>query len=107
MRQGRLMCRGRNVDGEPIFHQKRFDLMIGLDFALLAAKHQITHAAVVSGDSDLLPAFEVAQQEGVVVCLVHGPRSTYAADLWSLADEHIEMDGDFMDAVRRGHGTRA
>lgn len=81
-------------------------MLIGLDFALLAAKHQITHAAVVSGDSDLLPAFEVAQREGVVVCLVHGPRSTYAGDLRSSADERIEMNSDFMEAVRRERANR-
>ena len=101
VREGRLMYRGQDADGQPIFQQKRVDLMIGLDFALLSAKHQITHAAVVTGDSDLLPAFEAAQREGVVVCLVHGPRSTYASDLRSVADERIEMDGEFMDAVRR------
>ena len=101
VREGRLMYRGLDAHGEPIFQQKRVDLMIGLDFALLAAKHQITHAAVVTGDSDLLPAFEVAQREGVVVCLVHGPRSTYAVDLRSLADERIEMDADFINSVRR------
>lgn len=59
-----------------------------------------------SGDSDLLPAFEVAQREGVVVCLVHGPRSTYAGDLRSSADERIEMDSDFMDAVRLERTSR-
>ena len=101
VREGRLMYRGQDAHGEPIFQQKRVDLMIGLDFALLAAKHQITHAAVVTGDSDLLPAFEVAQREGVVVCLVHGPRSTYASDLRSAADERIEMDRDFMEDVKR------
>lgn len=106
VRQGRLMYRGQDAEGKPIFQQKRVDLMIGLDFALLAAKHQITHAAVVSGDSDLLPAFEVAQREGVVVCLVHGPKSTYAGDLRSAADERIEMDDDFMDAVRRKRANR-
>ena len=106
VRQGRLMYRGQDADGEPIFQQKRVDLMIGLDFALLAAKHQITHAALVSGDSDLLPAFEVAQGEGVVVCLVHGPRSTYAGDLRSAADERIEMDHDFMEAIRRERASR-
>lgn len=106
VREGRLMYRGQDADGEPIFQQKRVDLMIGLDFALLSAKHQITHAAVVTGDSDLLPAFEAAQREGVVVCLVHGPRSTYASDLRSLADERVEMDHEFMDAVRQESSSR-
>ena len=101
VREGRLMYRGLDANGEPIFQQKRVDLMIGLDFALLAAKHQITHAAVVAGDSDLLPAFEVAQGEGVVVSLVHGPRSTYADELWSAADDRITIDQDFMDKVAR------
>lgn len=101
VREGRLMYRGLDTDGERIFQQKRVDLMIGLDFALLAAKHQITHAAVVSGDSDLLPAFEVAQAEGVVVCLAHGPSSTYANDLWSAADQRIGIDRNFMDDVAR------
>ena len=66
----------------------------------------LIEAAVVSGDSDLLPAFEAAQREGVVVCLVHGPRSTYASDLRSLADERIDMDGEFMDALRQEVGGR-
>jgi len=101
VREGRLAHRGQDAHGQPIFQQKRVDLMIGLDLALLSAKHQITHAAIVTGDSDLLPAFEAAQVEGVVVCLVHGPKSTYASELRSVADERIEMDDEFMDAVRR------
>ena len=52
--------------------------MLGLDFALLSAKHQITHAAVVSGDSDLIPAFEAAQQEGIKTWHIHGPERSFA-----------------------------
>ena len=33
----------------------------------------ITHLALSSGDSDLLPAVEAAKREGVVVWPVHGP----------------------------------
>ena len=106
VRRGRLTYRGQSAQGEPIFQQKRVDLMIGLDFALLAAKHQITHAAVVSGDSDLLPAVEVAQREGVVVCLAHGPKSTYADDLWFLSDERLLMDAEFMRKVSRQKSAR-
>ena len=53
VRRGRLMYRGADSAGQPIFQQKKVDLMIGLDIALLAAKNRITHAAVLSGDSDL------------------------------------------------------
>lgn len=87
VREGRLAYEGLDASGKPIFRQKRTDLLLGLDFALLSGKNQITHAAVVAGDSDLLPAFNVARQEGISVWLFHGPRrskrgdSTYAEEL--------------------------
>ena len=108
VREGRLMYRGLDRSGRPIFEQKRVDLLLGLDFALLAGKHQITHAAVISGDSDLLPAVEVAQQEGIVLWLVHGPRvskidgsSTYAEELWNKADERLELTTELITRVAR------
>lgn len=104
VRQGRLMYKGDDAQGRPIFQQKRVDLMLGLDIASLAAKQQITHAAVLSGDSDLLPAVEAAQQEGVVVWLVHGPPSTYARELWELADNRLSIDRGFMQRIERSQG---
>lgn len=107
VREGRLAFRGLDASGAPIFQQKRVDLLLGLDFALLAGKHQISHAAIFSGDSDLLPAVAVAKQEGVSVWLIHGPRrsksgqTTYAQDLWDAVDERLELDQAFMDACAR------
>ena len=102
VRQGRLRPRGIRDDGTPIFQQKRVDLMIGLDIAGLAAKRRITHAAVFAGDSDLLPAFELAQQEGIVVWLVHGPPGTYAGELWELADDRFSVDDqNFVRRIER------
>ena len=106
VREGRLMFRGLDAAGKPIFQQKRVDLLLGLDFALLSGKNQSSHAAVITGDSDLLPAFETARQEGVSTWLFHGPRvskvdgtSTYATGLWMAADERFELDQAFMDGV--------
>jgi uncharacterized LabA/DUF88 family protein len=108
VRQGRLKFRGLDSSGQPIFQQKRVDIMLGLDIALLSAKHQITHIAIVAGDSDLLPAFEVARTEGVSVWLFHGPRvskidktSTYADELWKGADERCEIDLTLMKSIER------
>lgn len=103
VRLGRLAYRGTNAKGQPIFQQKRVDLLLGLDFALLAGKHQIGHAVVLSGDSDLVPAVEVAKQEGVCVWLVHGPRrsKTYARELWDAVDERIELTAALMSSVAR------
>jgi uncharacterized LabA/DUF88 family protein len=108
VREGRLAFKGQKVTGEPIFQQKRVDLLLGLDFALLSGKQQITHAAVIAGDSDLLPAFHTAKEEGILVWLFHGPRvskkdgsATFAQELWQAADERYEIDSAFMKRVLR------
>lgn len=109
LREGRLVFRGYGADGKPVFQQKRIDLLLGLDFALLSGKRQITHAAIVGGDSDLLPAFGVAKDEGISVWLFHGPRiskkdgnPTFADELWREADERFEIDQAFMKRIARG-----
>jgi uncharacterized LabA/DUF88 family protein len=108
VRLGRLAYRGNDSAGKPIFQQKRVDLLLGLDFALYAGRNQIQHAAILSGDSDFIPAVEVAKQEGVCVWLVHGTahskrggQSTYARELWDKCDERIELTQTFMDKVKR------
>ena len=82
---------------------ERNHLLLGLDFALMSERKQITHAVLVSGDSDLIPAVEVAQQAGIAPWLFHGPyqsgRSTYANELWLAADKRFAMDKAFMDSV--------
>lgn len=110
VREGRLKFRGLDAKGVPIFQQKRVDLMLGLDFALLSGKKQITHAAILAGDSDLLPAIEAAKLEGLSVWLFHGPRvsqldgtATYAIELWGAADERCEIDAAFMKRIERPH----
>lgn len=107
VREGQLAFRGLNSEGRPIFQQKRTDLQLGLDFALISGKRQITHAALIAGDSDFIPAVEIAKQEGIVVCLFHGAQSnhrgdsTYAQELWSAADERFELNEGFMNVVAR------
>ena len=108
VREGRLAFKGIDINGKQIFQQKRVDLLLGLDFALLSGKRQITHAAIVSGDSDLLPAFHVAKAEGILVWLFHGPRRsridgspTFAQELWDAADERYEIDLTFMRTIQR------
>ena len=93
--------------GNRTFQQKQVDMLLGLDIALLSAKRHITHMALVSGDSDLTPAVDVARQEGVVVWLFHGPtgadgrESTVARTLLDHADMRYEMNQDFMNQVQR------
>ena len=82
-------------------------MLLGLDIALLSAKRQISHMAIISGDSDLTPAIEVARDEGVTVWLFHGPRvketnqSSVARSLLQNVDMRYEIDQEFMNRVER------
>ena len=95
-------------NGTPIFLQKGVDLQLGLDFALLAGKHQVPHAAIIPLATATIPAVTVAKQEGVCVWLFRGPASTYAQPLWDAADERFAMDQAFMaSAARSAHHPRS
>lgn len=97
VRLGRLAPRGSDANGKPVFQQKRVDIMLGVDLALLAGKNQITHAVLLAGDSDFIPAVEAAKSEGVLVRLYHG-RNCHK-DLWDCVDERIPVTKAFIDAV--------
>ena len=108
VRLGRLQRQGTRPDGSLVFAQKQVDLLLGLDIALLSGKQQITHAALVAGDGDLVPAVQAAKLEGVSVWLFHGPadargsgQSTYSRELWLAADDRSEIDRAFWDQIRR------
>jgi hypothetical protein len=79
--------------------QKRVDILLGVDLVQLATKHQISDAMVVAGDSDFLPAIEVAKQEGVVVHLFHG--ASLHNELLTRCDERVRIDDEFVAAIRR------
>lgn len=61
----------------PDIKQKGVDLRIGLDIARLSLCHLVDIIVVVSGDSDLVPAFKFARREGLKIFLdylEHGVR---------------------------------
>ncbi|MEJ1967108.1 MAG: NYN domain-containing protein [Rhizomicrobium sp.] len=62
-------------DFVPNIQQKGVDLRIGLDIARLALREMVNIIVVVTGDSDLVPAFKFARREG------HGSIST----IWDMA----------------------
>ena len=99
IRLGRLERRGYEPDGRPRFEQKRVDILLGVDLVLLAAKNQIQQAILVAGDSDFIPAVEVAKAEGVLISLHHGDGCH--SDLWQLADERTRIDQAFIDSILR------
>jgi uncharacterized LabA/DUF88 family protein len=99
VRLGRLAHRGFNAAGKPDYQQKRVDIMLGVDLALLAGKRQITHAVLLAGDSDFIPAVAAAKSEGVLVRLYHG--QSFHKDLWDCVDEREKITKTFIAAVKR------
>jgi uncharacterized LabA/DUF88 family protein len=103
VRLGRLVCRGIDkTTGERIFQQKRVDCMIGVDMALLAGKGKITNAAILTGDSDLMPAIESVKREGVLTTLWHGglsPENRPSAELYALVDERRQFTTELIQGI--------
>ncbi len=92
------------VTSQAVFQQKRVDLQLGLDIASLISSNRpgIAMVVLVTGDSDMIPAVTAAQEAGLLVRLVHGPRDsrgrpTYHQDLWDTVDERKEIT---LEAVR-------
>jgi len=53
----------------PNITQKGVDLRIGLDIARLSLRQLVSTIVVVTGDSDLIPAFKFARREGLRIVL--------------------------------------
>ena len=104
VRLGRLVFRGHDSDGEPIFVQKRVDCMLGVDMALLAGKGKITNLAVFSGDSDLYPVIQAVKSEGILVTLWHGSYGHNTApsrELVEVCDERRELTPELVQKLIR------
>jgi len=61
----------READVEVHLEQKGVDLRLGLDIARLALRQLVDTLVVVTGDSDMIPAFKFARREGLRVLLDH------------------------------------
>lgn len=106
VRLGKLVYRGKNEKGEPILIQKRVDLMVGVDMALLAGKGKITNAVLLSGDSDLIPAVNAVKREGVLTTLWHGSftkNTTPSRELYEVCDERNQITQDIINEISRNN----
>lgn len=76
--------------------------MLGVDLVSLAAKGQIAGAILITGDSDFLPAVELAKDCGVLVHLYHGgAKNPPHKDLFNVCDERTLITPDFVHKVAR------
>jgi len=93
VRQGKLQRIGNQ------FHQKRVDIWMAVDLVRMSSSRQIEKSVLVTGDSDLVPAIEVARDCGVVVALYYSPNSRHD-ELLQACDERYEITKSLIDIVR-------
>lgn len=101
VRLGKLEYRGRTNGGMPIFQQKRVDILLGCDLVLLAAKQRIEKAILVTGDSDFIPAIEVAKNEGVEIELGYDAAHHPHNSLTLIADVRRELTQADIDGIKK------
>jgi len=101
VRLGKLAFRGVRADGDKIFVQKRVDILLGVDLVQLSTKRQISTAILLAGDSDFLPAVQIAREEGVLVHLYHFTVHQPHRELWDACDERTTITRELIDQIRR------
>lgn len=101
VRKGRLAYRGTNDRGEPIFEQKRVDVYLATDLVMHSTKRVITHAALLTGDSDFIPAVEIAQSEGVHVTLYYAEILRPHDELLDAVDDRVQITKEMVSEWKR------
>ncbi len=99
VRLGRIYPRGRNADGTMKVEQKMVDVLISVDLVRLATRGQVTDIVIASGDSDFVPAIQVAKDEGVLIWLLHGAKPH--SELLNIVDERLRLNAELMKRIKR------
>jgi uncharacterized LabA/DUF88 family protein len=99
VRQGVLKFRGyaikknhqpsippQDSDFVPRFEQKGVDMRIGLDMALFSANRSVELIALMTNDTDCIPAMKYARRAGIQVALVQLPDCKASPELLAHAD---------------------
>lgn len=73
-------------DFDPSFEQKGVDMRIGLDIATLSHARAVSRIAVVTNDTDCIPAFKFGRKAGMQIVLVQLPGGRLAPELRHHAD---------------------
>lgn len=101
VRLGRLAYRGIDDEGRPVFEQKRVDVMLATDLVMHSTKRLITHASLLTGDSDFLPAIKIAQSEGVHLSLFYCKDIPPHDELLDIVDARRKIDEEMIESIKR------
>lgn len=75
-----------DADFAPKFEQKGVDMRIGLDMATIAATRSVDLIALMTNDTDCIPAMKLARRSGIQVALLCVPGCKPAPELLDHAD---------------------
>lgn len=97
VRQGTCVRR-YDQNGRLFYQQKGVDVHLAVDLVRVALRDRVGDIAVVTGDADLIPAINVAVDEGIIVHLYHGRHCP--TTLMQACDDCVLMDATFLDSLR-------
>jgi uncharacterized LabA/DUF88 family protein len=75
-----------DADFSPKFQQKGVDMRIGLDMAIFAANRSVDLIALMTNDTDCIPAMKLARRAGIQVALVCIPGCRPSPELLTHSD---------------------
>jgi uncharacterized LabA/DUF88 family protein len=103
VREGKIAFRGKDNQGKPMYEQKRVDVYLATDLVMHSTKRLITHAALLTGDSDFLPAIEIAKSEGVLITLFYSEEKGSRAhdELLDAVDVRKKIDKQLLETWRQ------
>ncbi|XID90515.1 NYN domain-containing protein [Paenibacillaceae bacterium WGS1546] len=101
VRRGKLAYRGNDDEGRPIYEQKRVDVALATDLVMHATKRLISHAILITGDSDFIPAVEIAKAEGVQITLYYAQNKSTHDELLDVVDIRKLITQDIIDSIKR------
>jgi uncharacterized LabA/DUF88 family protein len=70
-----------DADFEPLFEQKGVDMRIGLDVAAFCVNHAVDRIALITNDTDCVPAMKYARKAGIQTVLITFPNGNPASEL--------------------------
>lgn len=85
------------------FRQKGVDVCLSVDLVKLSCKGIIDKAILITGDSDFVPAVNVAKEEGIVTILYYSktPPMYVHNELLDACDETYEITQDIIDKSKQ------
>ncbi len=85
------------------FEQKGIDVLLSIDLIELVSRGNISKVALISGDSDFVPAIERAKTLGAQTYVLYAKtrKTGIHHELFKVCDDRIQIDSSFLKSVER------